>query len=245
MAGADECNTYTRTYSVSPDGLSTEFCPSNEGKIFRRGPSEPERSAWYAMHVALPFVNADEHEDEVSIRKGTSDTWAGARRLRSTQVSPLFEVKHELEVSIELKYATGEGEGEEVLDERLTFGLPLKFVHLRSSSLSPAFTLGNSPLDTTTFVRHHPADSTDSLASVSESAPLMPVSRPYTTFSLPSYNELYHSNGQRRVDETTPLPVYTKSPSPEPRSSTSSLMAPTPACPFVTIGEVKRSTSDN
>lgn len=97
--------------------------------------------------------------------------------------------------------------------------------------------------DGAVVMRHGRSDSTDSLdsESTSETAPLMTPSRPYNAApSLPSYNELYYSNGERRIDEMSPLPVYTKIPSAEPQAPA---VPPTSSCPVVALGETKQEHS--
>lgn len=229
-----------RTFSLCPDYINTEFLPSNEGKIFRRGPEEPDRNAWYAMHVTLPFVN--EHE-QYGPRKSRREEWAGVPKLRLTESSPLLGVKHTLQISIVVKYM----EGEEELTEKLAFALPLKFVQLRSSaSSSPSFMESHIADDGVVVMSHGHSDSTDSLdvESISETAPLMPPSRSYIAApSLPSYKELYYANGERRIDETTPLPVYTKTPSEAPPPPPSTAAPPVLSCPFVALDETKQSHS--
>ncbi|KAG6334769.1 hypothetical protein ID866_4321 [Astraeus odoratus] len=118
--------------------------------------------------------------------------WAGSRMRRLTESSPLFSVRHILRVSVQCVYQ--DGEGQEPVHQQLHFCLPLRLVHLSAIS-----------------AECHPAwSSTDAQDKL-----------PYI-HTLPAYSQLFHPNGDRKVDYSTPLPLYEPPPSPSSSSFTPS-----------------------
>lgn len=119
--------------------------------------------------------------------------WAGPRMRRMTESSPLFSVRHTLSVSIQCAYDLAE---QAPLHRQLHFSLPLQQVHLSEPPRPPSSTAchvsGTSSGET----------------------------RLETSFgqSLPAYSQLFHPNGERKIDFSTPLPLYTPptSQSPDP-----------------------------
>lgn len=107
--------------------------------------------------------------------------WAGPCVRRMTESSPLFSVRHTLSVSIQCAYDLLEKEPD---CRRLHFSLPLQQVCL----LPP---------------RPPSAGCHVSDASSGET-------RLETSFaqSLPPYSQLFHRNGERKIDFSTPLPLY-------------------------------------
>ncbi|KAG2158509.1 uncharacterized protein EDB93DRAFT_674603 [Suillus bovinus] len=115
--------------------------------------------------------------------------WAGIRSRRISENTPLFSVCHAMHIALRCVYKQPDGE---VVSERLHFSLPMQHVRVAVPLIIP------SPTDRTTV------DTTELQKSALYSQ------------SLPAYSQLFHSNGERKIDYSTPLPLY------EPPSSASS-----------------------
>ncbi|KIL00946.1 hypothetical protein PAXRUDRAFT_23017 [Paxillus rubicundulus Ve08.2h10] len=107
--------------------------------------------------------------------------WAGAQKRRTTEISPLFSVQHFVHVAIRCEYDLPDSE--ETVHERLHFSLPLKHVCI------PEFVTPSE-------------DAIKRKPSVE-----LQKSCPYAQ-TLPAYSQLFHPNGERKIDYTIPLPVY-------------------------------------
>ncbi|THH17128.1 hypothetical protein EW146_g3642 [Bondarzewia mesenterica] len=189
----------SRGFSLLAESAPTVYCLPDDGHIFRREIGV-DSNAWYTLQTAVPF--ARERANSTSKAR-----WAGACALRSTSQSPFLDVSHNLEFTVTCKYDTGV-EGEEALVENLQFSLLLDFVRERPAMLSQL----SDPQS-----RAFP----DSVPSPSSTKPV-----PYTTSSLPAYSELFYANGDRKIDESTPLPLYTRSNLPPPSCSSTTLDRP-------------------
>lgn len=124
-----------------------------------------------------------------------SDEWAGPAALRSSSTSPLYSVSHD--VTIALTFAYDLPGSDERARERLNFTVPLS------------------------FGRYLPSASPATVSQVDNGgAASVPSSRPSSPFSnLPSYSQLYDDNGDRKVDLSIPLPLYTPQEVPAPKSN--------------------------
>ena len=118
--------------------------------------------------------------------------WAGPRNRRISENSPLFSVRHMMHISLRCAY---EHLGGEVAYERLHFSLPMRHVQVPATVTPP------SPHRSQTI----------------EGAMELQKSAPYGQ-SLPAYSQLFHSNGERKIDYSIPLPLY----EPPPSASSSS-----------------------
>ncbi|KAG9318588.1 Brix domain-containing protein [Chiua virens] len=117
--------------------------------------------------------------------------WAGTQKRRITESSPLFSVEHHLRVVINCEYGHA-NRGEPSISERLHFSLPMRHVNVPEVEI-----------DSRHAMEHNHGDVRKNL--------------PYTQ-TLPAYSQLFNSNGERKVDDSTPLPIYEPpraSPSPE------------------------------
>ncbi|KAG2157487.1 hypothetical protein DEU56DRAFT_22471 [Suillus clintonianus] len=114
--------------------------------------------------------------------------WAGPRIRRISENSPLFTVCHMMHVGLRCVYEQPDGE---VVCERLHFSLPMQLVRVAAPLTSPA----------TDCTVDGPVELQKS-ASYSQ--------------NLPAYSQLFYSNGERKIDYSTPLPLY------EPPQSASS-----------------------
>lgn len=107
--------------------------------------------------------------------------WAGPCVRRMTESSPLFSVRHTLSVSIQCAYDLPE---KEPVCRRLHFFLPLQQVCLLSPRPPSA--------------GYHISDTSSGETQLE------------TSFaqSLPAYSQLFHQNGERKIDFSIPLPLY-------------------------------------
>lgn len=120
--------------------------------------------------------------------------WAGPRIRRITESGPLFSVDHLLRVSVHCEY--DDPTEQDPVHKRLQFSLPLQLIHLPNT---PVPSMGGYPdvgLPTETQMKIPPAH------------------------SLPAYSQLFYPNGERKIDYSTPLPLYEPPTFPSPSSST-------------------------
>ncbi|KAF4614954.1 hypothetical protein D9613_002749 [Agrocybe pediades] len=148
---------------------------------------------WYNMDTSIPFIQR-------SFRVNNGETfdssieWAGHKDLRASSDSPLYSVTHELLVSLTCSYDT---EGGEVTQQKLNFRIPVTF-----ANVAPRLSI-DSP--TCSYEHDHSA--------LIHTEPL--------PMNLPAYSQLYDSNGDRKVDYSIPLPLYTPRPPTPPSFSES------------------------
>jgi hypothetical protein len=126
-----------------------------------------------------------------------------SRQLQVSGHSPLFDVGHELRVAVTCTYDIPDVSDQAT--ERLQFSIPLRFVHV-----PPTLTSQTTP--SPHFLINSDSDSAPpSTEMLTRSAPYVP--------NLPAYSQLFDSNGDRKIDYSVPLPLYT----PQLPSSTSRL----------------------
>ncbi|KAI0053871.1 hypothetical protein FA95DRAFT_9337 [Auriscalpium vulgare] len=182
------------TSSLLPGCLMAQYPLDGTGHIFDHS-DDLDGEQWYTMQTDIPFV----HQLPEVERFGG---WMANPRLRPTGQSPFFVVKHLMQITIACSYQGAEG-GPLATDD-LRFSVPISFVRLRP----------------TPMVLPVRVDSLQTTASQSSALSItMPLSLPYSAPDLPAYSQLYYSNGDRKVDYTVPLPLYT----PSANSSESSL----------------------
>ncbi|KIM48768.1 hypothetical protein M413DRAFT_85695 [Hebeloma cylindrosporum] len=185
----------TRTFSLLPAEESGKYKLDDQNYVFAGDATPGALPTWYTMDTTLPFVqrstsrwakyDSDEAEHEAL-------EWAGPKELRPTSSGPLYSVTHEVSISLTCTYDL-KGKGGPVVRERLSFKVPLTF-----GKVAPRLVWAPVLVDS------------------SENAPILtPAPGSSGAPNLPAYTELYDADGERRVDYSTPLPLYT------PRSSTS------------------------
>ncbi|KAI0063430.1 hypothetical protein BV25DRAFT_428479 [Artomyces pyxidatus] len=180
--------------SLLPESNVAHYPLEGRGGIFN--PTlEVRADQWYTMQTEVPFVQ--------QMPAAREALWAGTAKLRPSGQSPFFGVKHAMHVSVTCVY-DGE-DGEVAATENLRFTLPVDFVRVRPTPVTP-------PVRIQSLSSH--ASSESSCSSIT-----MPFLVPYGNPELPAYSQLFYSNGDRKVDDSTPLPLYT----PSPNSSCSSL----------------------
>ena len=106
-------------------------------------------------------------------------------------------------MTLHCTYDLGGGDHPERVAECLRFHVPLRFVRVppsprhASRSSSPASVVGH--------VRSASASSAETLVDFPEH----PLQSPPYASALPAYSQLYYANGDRKIDYTIPLPLYT------------------------------------
>lgn len=166
-----------RSFSLLSPAESGRYVISGDSHIFTQGHSPSPEDGWYILETKISIFTEPYSRD-----------WAGTRKRRITESSPLFSVEHYLHVVIRCEYDLADS-GETIL-ERLHFSLPMSHVNVPEATIPSRNTMENRCED----VRKN---------------------LPYTQ-TLPAYSQLFHSNGERKLDSSTPLPLY------EPPSASSS-----------------------
>jgi len=175
--------TVTRSFSVMHPAQSDDYQLGGDGYIFTDDHATREAPTWYTLNASLPLAQSNSEY----------------RELRVSCDSPLFSVRHEVHVTLTCAYDVPESS--EPATERLNFSVPLHLVDVmpaqisRSASPSSSLTISDSSsyISSTEPVPH---------------AEMLSCSLPYA-HGLPAYSQLFHSNGDRKIDYSIPLPVYT------------------------------------
>ncbi|TDL25017.1 hypothetical protein BD410DRAFT_73598 [Rickenella mellea] len=197
--------TTRHTFSIVPSDHSGHYTLANGGLNFVTDDT-PEVNArtWLKMDVNIPI----EH-----VQPGVDRDWEAkhgrVKAHRATEVGPLLSVRHEMQVVLACAYDRAE-ESLEPLTEHLTFVLPLHFVAVPPTLPTPA----HSRAPSAASLRCPPSPTPSS--SCSSASHAMPPVLPYAVL-LPAYSQLFHPNGDRKIDYSVPLPVYT------PKGSTPSI----------------------
>lgn len=182
----------SRSFSLLPPGESGSHTLGKNNYPFAEDGDTDVPPTWYTLETTVPYV-----------QRAPSDTtaeWAGPSIIRPTVASPLINIRHE--VTIELTCTYNMPDSDEQASERLSFSVPIRFANIAPTHPQRCFTPPPS----------------HSLASISMDAPVapsLPELVPYVQ-NLPAYSQLFDHNGDRKIDYSVPLPVYS------PRSPTSS-----------------------
>lgn len=163
--------TSTRSFSVLAGVENGRFALGMNNYIFQDDRKEVVPT-WYTINVSLPLDNTGTTNFDTD---GTF-SWSDFVGLRASTCEPLFNVHHELAISLAIQYDLETGEA---VKEKLSFKVPLTFANVAPQSPSP------------------------SGASIFQNDAT--ASRPM----LPAYSQLYHRNGERKIDYSVPLPLYT------------------------------------
>lgn len=161
-----------RSFSILAPTESGRYIISGGGHIFNLGHSPSSEDNWYILETKIPIFTEPHFRD-----------WAGTRKRRITESSPLFSVEHYMHVVIHCEYDLAD----ETILERLHFSLPMRHVNVS-------------------------APSRNAMETPCEDAQ---KNSPYTQ-TLPAYSQLFHFNGEQKLDDLIPLPLY------EPPSASSS-----------------------
>jgi hypothetical protein len=173
----------TRSFSVMNPAQSGDYQLAGDGYIFATGQDSREALTWYTINTSVPLAESN----------------TPSRELRVSGTSPLFAVRHEVHVALTCVYDFPENS--EPVTERLYFSVPVNFVRVMPAPLSR----GASPSPS--------LRTSDSSSSISSTEPVpqaeMIACRLSYPHSLPAYSQLFDSNGDRQIDYSIPLPVYT------------------------------------
>ncbi|KAH8117186.1 hypothetical protein DFH11DRAFT_987895 [Phellopilus nigrolimitatus] len=174
-------------------------------KILNGGVSfAPEtQSPWTDVSIRLSFEHFAAGKD-----KEWEERHGRVKALRADEESPHLLVYHELCVELTCTY-DAEEEGSAFSEEHMVFSVPVRFARLppvksrRTTNVWPTLS-HTSPFELS-------AD-----AILTPDAPAMPTTSSYhDAFALPPYSQLFHSNGERIIDDSVPLPIYTPHQSPD------------------------------
>lgn len=177
----------SRSFSLLPSGESGSHNLGEDNYPFENdAESASESPTWYTLESVVPFVQCASRD--------SSDAWAGPSTLRPSASSPLINVWHE--VSIDLTCTYNIPGTDQVATELLSFLVPIRFAHIAPDLHTRCFTPPPA---------HFPQmEMVDNVAS----SPSLPMSPAYAP-SLPAYSQLFDSNGDRKIDYSVPLPLYT------------------------------------
>ncbi|KXN92280.1 hypothetical protein AN958_08733 [Leucoagaricus sp. SymC.cos] len=180
----DRRESSSRSFALIPSHQSGHYnLDESNMLIFANDPvaeQAGDQSSWYNLEMKLPFTKKANIEDE----------WDITAVLRPSGSTPLFVVNHELTVAITLSYSFPNSD--EIAQEKLSFTVSPTFGYIAPPSPQP-------PLI--------PSISRDVNAQ-NPNVPSLPVVEPYAP-TLPVYSQLYDMNGEFRIDESVPLPLYT------------------------------------
>jgi hypothetical protein len=164
---------------------SGEYRLAGDGYVFADDYNNRETPTWYTISTSVPLAQ-NRHSRSCCV-------------LRASGTSPFFNVRHEVRVTLTCAYDVPETCKPAM--ERLQFSFPLQFVHVTPTPVSHS----TSPPP---VLRTSDSSSLISSAEPIPQARMLPCSLPYT-HSLPAYSQLFDSNGDRKIDYSHPLPVYT------------------------------------
>ncbi|GJE96438.1 hypothetical protein PsYK624_126350 [Phanerochaete sordida] len=183
-----QSNVLSRTFSLLPADCSGHYRIAGDGYIFSRDPEMELDNTWFSLATHVPVATTPQERPA---------DWQQSKTVRTSSLSPLLTVTHRMYVTLKCTYdVDGTATGARV-EERLRFHVPLRFVRVPPRPRQPRSS-------TPTLVGHVRADS----ASSEETLVGLPPSAPYAS-TLPAYSQLYYSNGDRKIDYSVPLPLYT------------------------------------
>ncbi|KAF8891216.1 hypothetical protein BD779DRAFT_1610576 [Infundibulicybe gibba] len=218
-------NSNARSFSLLPPEETGKYTLSGDNYVFANDAAPIETPTWYTLEAAIPITHCS------TIRDKSSD-WAGPPVKRPTSSGPLFGIGHELAISLTCTYDIPSSR--ETASERLSFTVPLRFAEVAPPPPPPR---GITPPPS-----HDPALVSEALSS----SPSLPLLIPYAQ-SLPAYSSLYDSNGDRKIDYSIPLPLYTPKITSTPAGNNSALEQPSDYerkdCHTVTLHNDPTSTS--
>ena len=178
-----------------PEEASTSDCSDTDSDL-----NDLRSRTWYKVqaHIPLPRPLSDAEDDYTQLLRPSGD-------------SPLFSVQHELRVGLQFSYdaePTGTSSTVQAAHRQLDFKVPLRFAHIppasRVSSAASSVTDLSLPL--------LPPGQSNIIVNSSAGLGMMADTRPYIV-SLPAYSQLFYPNGDRKIDYSIPLPLYTAQPS--------------------------------
>ena len=195
-----------RMFSLLPSPSSGTYKLPENNYVFANDATPEEVATWYTMEALVPFMkctpaNADAENPE----------WPGAPNLIPSLSSPLYSVHHNASITLTCAFDLPSGE---VAYSQLKFTVPITLANVAPTL--PPVRIWTPP----------PAHSPVSADTATSAIPPPTLPRPSNISPdpvpvLPPYSQLYDSNGERKIDYSTPLPLYSSHSSTEPPSSTS------------------------
>lgn len=179
---ANLTETSTRSFSLISDAGTGKFLLDEDNYIFKDDRNEVVPT-WYTINVTLPFDNTG----TTSFDTDGTFAWTDFVGLRASTCEPLFNVYHELAISLSMRYDLENGGA---VQEKLRFKVPMTFANVAPRTASPSA----------------------NLTSVSGGSIVVPNGASPAASSLPAYSQLYDRNGERKIDYSVPLPLYTPKP---------------------------------
>lgn len=177
---ASRSETSTRSFSLLPSAESGLFKLDENNYIFKDDRSEVVPT-WYTINISLPFDNTG----TTSLDTDGTFTWTNFVGLRASTCEPLFNVSHELAISLSIQYDLESGG---VVKDNLKFKIPLTFANVAPRIQPPSARL------------------------VLDGGSVVPTDLSPSPSLLPAYSQLYDRNGERKIDYTVPLPLYAPNP---------------------------------
>ncbi|KAF8643826.1 hypothetical protein AX16_008844 [Volvariella volvacea WC 439] len=178
-------DTSARSFSLLPPEESGQYALAGDNYVFANDATPTTTPTWYTLEATIPFLTE-------GIAADRHWEWAGLPAIRPTESGPLSSFTHDLSIALTLSYDLPSGEK---VQEKLDFVIPLHFGHAPPQLTPPTLT----PLGMNEITGTHAC------------APSLPVLTPYVP-TLPPYSQLYDDNGDRKIDYSIPLPLYTEEP---------------------------------
>ena len=197
--GAGFAESVGRKFSLLPSRSNGIYKLSKNNYVFADDATPQEVPTWYTMDALLPLVQCNPAEADPERLE-----WPGPLNIQPSLSSPLYSVCHHASISLMCAYDLPSGE---IAYEQLKFTVPITFVNFAPNTWTPGLTHSLTTADTT---------STTSPSSLLHSPGFSSTMSPDPIPVLPAYSQLYDSNGDRKIDYSTPLPLYS------PRSSSTS-----------------------
>ncbi|CAL1705233.1 unnamed protein product [Somion occarium] len=187
----------TRAFSLLPEDVSGRYVLSGDGYIFTDDANSSDLT-WYSMQTNVPFTKTHERDEQ-------ENDWKCKRILKQSSSSPFFGVNHRLYITLKCTYDLTEGENPERAAKHLTLHMPLRFV--RTPPPTPSTSTASSPSPSSSSFDLSPSG----LSSPTSTLDFPVASLPYAN-TLPAYSQLFDYNGDRKIDYSIPLPLYTPQP---------------------------------
>lgn len=179
--------------SLLPSKLSGIYKLSEDNYVFANDATPQEVATWYTLEALVPFMQSN------PANANAENLWQGLPNILPSLSSPLYSVYHDVSISLTCAFDLPNGE---TAYEQLNFVIPVTFANVapslplvKSSTPPPAHSA--SPSDISAL----------SSSSVSYPPDLSSMSADPISL-LPAYSQLYDLDGERKIDYSTPLPLY-------------------------------------
>lgn len=184
----------TRSFSLLPENASGHYVIGGDGYAFRGDANTSRSDPWFSLQTSVGVAHRTHSSKE------DDDSWKARRTLRPSGQSPFLGVVHKLHVTLTCTYDLTEGENPERVTQRIRFFVPLRFTRTLP------------PPHCTSVAGDNNSPDNHSTSPAMRLLDLPKPSSPYAT-NLPAYSQLFYANGDRKIDYSIPLPVYTPDPS--------------------------------